>query len=160
MSKRLGWVGLAALSVAAGYGVYDTMQSFYPLRSSQEALPGWSVADRVAAGVGVTALFGCISLGLARLVRSQPQAERGLVVAAWAGWVVAGTVFALGYSGVEAVRTMNDSGTRTFTSWIVGRGLVAGLVWSGVVLAGVFAWRHRRGTPRTPNQSLQPTGAA
>jgi len=156
MSKRLGWVGLVALSVAAGYGVYDTMQSYYPLRGGREAVSGWSEAARAAAGVGVAGLFGCIALGLVRLVRSQPQADRGLVVAAWAGWVVAGTVFAIGYSGAEAVQAMNESGIRTFTSWIVARGLVAGLIWAGVVLVGLWAWR-RRARLVAPNTELNLT---
>ncbi len=160
MSKRIGWVGFAALSVAAGYGVYDAMQSFYPLLGGQEVVPGWSLASRVAAGAGVAVLFGGISLGLVRLVRSQPRADRGLVVAAWAGWVVAGTVFAVGYSGAEAIQTMNESRVRTFASWIVARGLVAGLVWSGVVLASLYAWRRERVALQTPNQALQQTAGA
>jgi hypothetical protein len=156
MRKHVNWVGLVALSLAAGYGVYETMPSGYPLRGSPGAIPGWSEPARAAAGVGVALLVAAVAAGLRRVVRSQPDAERGLVVVAWAGWAMVGSLTAVGASLWLSLYTLNTRGYFTFTDWAVVRGLLVGVVWAGVVLAGVSAWRRSR----TPNQALQQTAGA
>lgn len=142
MNSRLNWAGVAGLSVAAGYGVFSTMPSGYPLRGSPGVIPGWSEPAQVVAGVGAAGLCAAVVCGLIRVVRSQARADRGLVVLAWTGWALFGSLLAVGFSLWASVYTLNTLHYFTFTDWAVVRGLVAGLVWAGVALAGLSAWRR------------------
>lgn len=142
MNSRLMWDGVAVLSVAAGYGVFSTMQTGYPLHGSVGGIPGWSDPARVAAGVGVAGLCAAVVCGLIRVVRSPSRADRGLVVLAWTGWTLFGSVLAVGFSLWASIYTLNTLHYFTFTDWAVARGLIAGLVWAGVALAGLSAWQR------------------
>jgi hypothetical protein len=99
---------------------------------------------RVTAGVGTAVLFGVVVVGLGRLVRSQPSADRGLVVMAWAGWTLFGLSLAVGFSLWDMLYTFLNLGYRIQLEWVITRGLVVGLAWAGVTVVGLVAWRRGR----------------
>jgi hypothetical protein len=148
--------GLAVLAVAAGYGVYGAMPSNYLFRGTRVGPPAWSEPVRLAAGAGVALAFWAVVVGLARLVRSQPAADRGLVVMAWAGWTLFGVSLAVGVSLWDMAYTTLNSDTHIGFDWGIVRGLIAGVVWAGIVVAGLTAWRRAAGS----NRSLQPATSA
>jgi hypothetical protein len=155
MRERSVRVWVAAVALAAGLGVYWTAPTGYPLRGGG-GTPGWSEPARAVAGACVALLAGAVAAGLARVARSQPAGSRGLVVAAWAGWGLLGCVVAVGASLWLMVYALDTRGYHTFMEWVVARGLVAGLAWAGLLLAGIAAWQRSR----TPNQALQQTAGA
>ena len=145
MGKGLLAVGLVLLSLAAGYGVHETMQSHYPQGAPPSVrLPGNSDGVRIASSVGVVVLFRAVVIGLVWLVRSQPSSERGLVVIAWLGWTLFGVTVALTCSLWQLMYLWETQRIRTFVDWAVTRALVAGLIWSAVVIVMLATWQHRR----------------
>jgi hypothetical protein len=156
------WAGVGVLALAAGYWIYEAMPTGYQTRGSQELTPAWSGPARVAAGVGVAGLFGAVALGLRHLTRPHPNADRGLAIAAWAGWAVVGAVLAVGLSFWEAMYTFNALGHptnnfRVHADWGVVRGMAFALAWAGLVAGGLLAWRR---VAAGPNPALPATGSA